>query len=126
MGLVAPNAQIADVITCEPSATGSNTDLLSVNYTRAQKDSPEYNTVYEGIDQSVDVRISTIVFHAAPEPIISLYDFIMATFVSASEQAASGPIHPNPPQDPGQNSIDESKIRVVVKLESVRGLLCSY
>ena len=56
-------------------------DLLTVDYTRAQKASPEFLTVYEGIDQNIDVKISTFVFKAAPEAVLMLYDFIMTTFV---------------------------------------------
>jgi vacuolar protein sorting-associated protein 13A/C len=123
MGLLASDTQFTDVITSEQSTTGPETDLLSVKYTRIQKDSPEYTTVYEGIDQNVDVRISTIVFHAAPEPIISLYDFIMATFVSPSEQSTSTSPDSGPPQDTSPSTY-ESKIKVVVKLESVQGLSC--
>ncbi|XP_006454344.1 hypothetical protein AGABI2DRAFT_114096 [Agaricus bisporus var. bisporus H97] len=119
MGLMASNTRVTDVITCEQSTTGPNTDLLSVKYTRIQKDSPEYTAVYEGVDQNVDIRISTIVFHAAPEPIISLYDFIMATFVSTSEQTTSTSANQDPPQDTSQ-SMYESKIKVVIKLDSVQ------
>lgn len=121
MGLMASNTRVTDVITCEQSTTGPNTDLLSVKYTRIQKDSPEYTAVYEGVDQNVDIRISTIVFHAAPEPIISLYDFIMATFVSTSEQTTSTSANQDPPPDTSQ-SMYESKIKVVIKLDSVQGL----
>ncbi|KAF9453814.1 vacuolar protein sorting-associated protein 13 [Macrolepiota fuliginosa MF-IS2] len=120
--LMGPNAQPVNVITCEPSTTASTGDLLNVVYTRVQKNSPDYNTLYEGIDQSVDVRVSTIVLHAAPEPIISLYDFIMTTFVSST-----GDVSPNSanstPEGTTQSSADESKIRVCVKLESVRAEL---
>ncbi|KIY52729.1 hypothetical protein FISHEDRAFT_63685 [Fistulina hepatica ATCC 64428] len=56
-------------------------DLLTVHYVRVDKISPEFFDVFHGIDQSVDVRISTFIFRAAPEPVVSLYDFIMTTFV---------------------------------------------
>lgn len=120
MALMAPDLQPVNVITSEPSMTGSTSDLLSVIYTRAKKDSPEYNSVFEGIDQSVDVRISTIVFHAAPEPIISLYDFIVTTFTSSAGGPISDPTNPAT-QNISQPATDEAKTRVVVKLESVRG-----
>ncbi|KAF5355629.1 hypothetical protein D9756_003767 [Leucocoprinus leucothites] len=120
MALVSPSAQLVNVITSEPPLTTSSADLLSLVYTRAQKDSPEYNTVYEGIDQNVDVRFSTIVLHAAPEPIISLYDFIMSTFVSSASQTTVNSSNTLPSPDAEPSSVDETKIRVLVKLESVR------
>lgn len=63
------------------ASPGSAPDLMQVHYVRIQKDSPDFMTVFEGIDQHIDVELSTFVFSAAPEPVISLYDFIMTTFL---------------------------------------------
>jgi vacuolar protein sorting-associated protein 13A/C len=60
-------------------------NLLIVKYARAQKASPDFSTIYEGISQSVDITISTVIFRAAPEPVLTLYDFVMTTFVPKSE-----------------------------------------
>lgn len=104
-------------------------DLLSVIYTRVQKDSPEFLSAYEGIDQSVDIKISTFIFRTAPEPVISLYDFVMTTFVPQS--------NPQPSVNTQIDTIDKSdsvaadnatasdgKIRVLVKLARVQGQFC--
>jgi vacuolar protein sorting-associated protein 13A/C len=64
-----------------------NIKLLKVRYNRVQKESPEFMTVHEGVDQSIDVELSTFNIGIAPEPILSLYDFIMTTFVPQDEQA---------------------------------------
>lgn len=102
-------------------------DLMKISYKRVQKNSPEFATVYESIDQSVDVQLSTFIFHAAPEPVVSLYDFIMTTFVpqnaeqsanttpSAIVVSADGELSP-PPSDTGT-------IRVSVRLDSVQVML---
>lgn len=100
-------------------------DLLTVDYTRAQRASPEFSTIYEGVDQNIDVKISTFVFRAAPEPVLMLYDFIMTTFVPNSgsnavqrtDAAAVGQSIEGPPQT---QSDDDEKIRVLVKLASVQ------
>lgn len=97
-------------------------DLLVVNYVRAQKESPEFVSRFEGIDQSVDVQISTFIFRAAPEPVLTLYDFIMTTFVPQSttqtavhqEKQSSDAVQSNA-------SDSDSKIRVIVRLASVQG-----
>ncbi len=39
-------------------------DLVRVRYTRVSTDSPEFMTKYEGIDQTVNVELSTIKRHA--------------------------------------------------------------
>lgn len=106
-----------------------NKDLLKVQYRRAQKTHPEFMTVYEGINQSVDVQISTFVFRATPEPVIALYDFVMTTFVPKKNdltiQAAPQPVPERPtlevlPPEPQQNVTDDGKIRVKIKLDSVQ------
>ncbi|KAF8078623.1 vacuolar protein sorting-associated protein 13, partial [Lyophyllum atratum] len=105
----------------------SQDDLFIVAYTRVQKDSPEFVSVYEGIDQSVDIKVSTFIFRTAPEPVISLYDFVMTTFVPQS-----GTQHPSQEVQTQKDSRDvqlnsenvaDGKIRVVVKLASVQVIL---
>ena len=107
-------------------SSGKDEDLLTVAYIRVQSDSPEFLTVYEGINQAVDIQISTFKFRAAPEPIIALYDFIMATFVSQSAREPTVnrelPLRGN---SPGSHApapeLAEQQIRVLLKLASVQG-----
>ncbi|OSD03423.1 vacuolar protein sorting-associated protein 13 [Trametes coccinea BRFM310] len=112
------------------SAAGPSTaDLLTVKYTRVQQTSPEYQPVYEGIDQNVDVKISTFLFRAAPEPVLTLYDFIMTTFVPQT----SGKVEASPaPSTPGEGDVPEvvvgaggspEKIRVLLTLASIEVIL---
>ncbi|KAI0068196.1 hypothetical protein BV25DRAFT_1793389 [Artomyces pyxidatus] len=131
MNLIEPDAKPMEVIT---SADGSDDgkDLLTVNYTRVQKISPEFTSKYEGFDQSVDVKISTVIFRAAPEPVLTMYDFIMTTFVP---QSSDGPADHSqdlaiqdstqlpPPSADQSQSISNDKLRVLVKLASVQVIL---
>lgn len=113
----------------ESAASKDVQDLVRVNYSRVQTNSPEYMTVYEGIDQSVNVALSTFIVHAAPEPIIDLYDFIMSTFVAghatpedispsppSSDPATSPPQGPQPPAN-----ANAAKMRVRVNLTKFEG-----
>ncbi len=113
------------------SADGLSTeDLLTVKYTRVQQASPEYQQVYEGIDQNVDVKISTFLFRAAPEPVVTLYDFIMTTFVPQNKSGgAENRPAPGTPED--GNTTPEivvdaggspEKIRVLLTLASIQGM----
>jgi vacuolar protein sorting-associated protein 13A/C len=103
-------------------------NLLTVKYKRAQKASPEFTTVYEGIDQSIDITISTVILRAAPEPVLTMYDFFMTTFVPKSAPAAIDAItnqvlSSNMTAPPGpQQSGSTEKIRVGVKLASVQSM----
>lgn len=112
------------------SAAGpSKEDLLIVKYTRVQQASPEYHQVYEGIDQNVDVKISTFLFRAAPEPVVTLYDFIMTSFVPQnSGKAAAAPAPGIPEAENGTPQMvvnaggSPEKIRVLLTLASIQGM----
>lgn len=123
MHVVQPSGQnISFISTPEFSAT-SNKDLLTIAYFRVQKESPEFATLYERIDQNVDIRVTTLVFRVAPEPVLALYDFIMTTFVPRSDQVPQNRSEPQSEQESGvvQGDLD-SKLRVLIKLEGVKGL----
>ncbi|EIM83408.1 uncharacterized protein STEHIDRAFT_170692 [Stereum hirsutum FP-91666 SS1] len=127
MNLMEPGAEPLEVLSSVE--TDENKDLLTVKYHRVQKASPEFFTMHEGIDQNVDIKISTVVFRAAPEPVLTLYDFIMSTFVAAP----SGAVITETEQQDTSKVVDSAaqqeanaqggKIRVLVELASVEILL---
>ena len=109
------------------AAGGSDGDLLVVKYVRVDRQSPEYVPVYKGIDQNVDITTSTFVFRAAPEPVISLYEFIMTTFVPEKpEDMAPSPVDsPHGEVGPAgsmETANSSDKINVALKLASVQGM----
>lgn len=123
MNVVQPSGQEIQFISTPDLGSLSEKGLLQVSYMRVQKESPEFQTMAEGIDQNVDIKISTLVFRAAPEPVLTLYDFVMTTFVPTSEQA------PPPSTLQVANVIDkptaessdvEGKIRVLMKFAGVQ------
>ncbi|KAF7347835.1 hypothetical protein MVEN_01541000 [Mycena venus] len=126
MSVVQPRADPIKFVSSPESDLLEDKDLLSLTYRRVQKESPEFLTIYEGIDQSIDIKISTFIFRAAPEPVLSLYDFIMTTFVPQSNNAAIQSAEASPagiePELAAQASSD-GKIRVLVKLASVQVIL---
>lgn len=132
MSLMEPGAEPMQVLS-SATETDENKDLLTVKYHRVQKASPEFFTVHEGIDQNVDIKISTVIFRAAPEPVLTLYDFIMSTFVpepsgatiiETEQQDALDLADPATQQTP--EAQPGGKIRVLVELASVESGFCSY
>lgn len=109
------------------SEQSNHQDLVKVQYTRVQRESPEFHTVYDGIDQSVKGDFSTVTIRAEPEPVLAVYDFIMSTFVperpaiQVSSQDKPTPVEPalEPSRQPQQT--DNQKIRVNVNLQGVEG-----
>ncbi|KAG6842210.1 hypothetical protein C0991_000180 [Blastosporella zonata] len=104
-------------------------DLLVVSYTKVQKDHPDFADVFESLNQTVDIKVSTFIFCTAPEPVLSLYDFVMTTFVP---QTGPQPLIQEP--QASQNSNDQAgnqmkleatdgRMRIIVKLASVQVIL---
>ena len=114
------------------SADGSidGKDLLRVDYTRVQNASPGY----EGFDQDITMDVSTVIFWTAPEPLLTLYDLIMTTFVPSSPssgepsttvESTTATVQSAPESSSEQRA---GKIRLFVKLASVEGggfVLCT-
>ena len=116
--------------------TAGQDDLLVVRYKKCQPESPVFLTQFGGIDQAVDIKISTFTFRAAPEPVLAVYDFVMTTFVPgpAPDQqlrkvtlAAGGDDvlgqskNVSPVAVAGQQQAAQ-KIRVLVNMASVQGI----
>jgi len=96
-------------------------DLLTVHYTRSQKDS---SISYGATDQSVSINVSTFIFRAAPEPVLTMYDFIMSTFVPQSNnqtiKISDGQTLDTGAQTQRTSSV-ASKNKIYVELASVQG-----
>lgn len=126
MDIVQKNSTDIQFVSTPVHDTSRESNLLQIVYTRVEKVSPDFLTVHEGIDQNVDIRMSTLIFRAAPEPVLSLYDFIMSTFVSTSDKVSNPQSTLFNPEEPHtvqtQTTGNEGKIRVLVKLEGVQGM----
>lgn len=102
--------------------TGERKDLVRIKYLRVQKDSPEFMTVHDGVDQSIEAALSTITVHVEPEPILSLYGFIMTTFVPehSQEDAATTATIESGYEVIAPQPASSDRIRVRVKLTSIQ------
>lgn len=110
----------------QTEAVEKTPELMRIGYTRVQKESPEYQSSYEGVDQTISVELSTFNFAVQPEPILTLYDFIMTTFVPA--RSAVTPSQPvgeaqtthEDVEPVREDQSDAGKIKLRVKLTSIR------
>ena len=124
LGMV-ENGELRKPLLSSANTDKSNTDLklIQVAFLKVQKESPDYMTKHEGVDTSIDVELSTFNVGVAPEPILSLYDFIMTTFVSneaeqAKIEAKAEEVAVGSAPQPEEKSTD--KLRIRVKLTSIR------
>lgn len=101
------------IITSEQA--GGSEDLVVVHYIKVQKTSPEFLSVHEGVDQSIEANVSTLRILAEPEPVLALYDFIMTTFVPEHNQNEL----PEAASVQGETPEQSDKLRIRVKLRSI-------
>lgn len=125
IAVVRPEGNHIDFVST-PATTGRNlneSDLLRIIYTRVQKESPDFLTTHEGIDQNIDIKMSTLVFRAEPAPVLALYDFVMSTFVPKDESNGGQIARPSnaSTQTPEIQTDPANKIRVSAKLEGIQG-----
>ncbi|KAK9446960.1 uncharacterized protein V1518DRAFT_387785 [Limtongia smithiae] len=66
-----------------------NKNLFHVKYSKVSKDSPEYLSSFDGIDQNIEVSIATLNFVITRKSILTLLDFITTTFSSPSEETVA-------------------------------------
>lgn len=73
----------SDQYALQPDRHNDNSlkNLVNVEYIRCDKASPEYVTKYKGIDQTVQVTLSTLNFIVTRSSVLTLHSFIMHTFV---------------------------------------------
>ena len=96
-------------------------DLVRVKYTQVKPESPEFQSVYGGVDKNVEIALSTINVIVTQKSILTLFDFTLTTFTSPDVAVVS------PVQDHNSKEValetgqkpDESKIRVKIELTSI-------
>ncbi|KAM7185556.1 putative vacuolar protein sorting-associated protein [Naviculisporaceae sp. PSN 640] len=108
------------------------TDLVHVKFIRVKKESPEFMSVYDGVETNVDVAVSTINLVVTRKTLLTLLDFILVTFTN-NNNAPSPPrkaitddesetnIEIEPPSPAEQE--EGGAIRVKVDLKSIRLIL---
>ncbi len=108
-------------------------NLVQVKFIRVKRESPEFQSVYEGVETNVDVAISTINLIVTRKTLLTLLDFILITFTNNNDpnsqppkaiadqdsEADSGDIEPPTVQRQGE----AGAIRVKVDLKSIRMIL---
>ncbi|KAI8878766.1 hypothetical protein K501DRAFT_124944, partial [Backusella circina FSU 941] len=103
-------------------------NLVDVEYIRCDRASPEYISKYKGIDQTVQVTLSTLNFVVTRSSVLKLHNFVLHTFVDAEVTSSGAVTHvqqenentlPLAPQPQNNNS----SIYVRLLLDSVNFIL---
>ncbi|EWC44073.1 hypothetical protein DRE_07208 [Drechslerella stenobrocha 248] len=88
-----PSPGFKSIITSESSDKDARS-LVHVKYAKVNKSSPEYMTVYEGIDTNIDVSVSTVNVIVTRTTLLTLLDFVVTTFTN--QEDGEPPLGNNP------------------------------
>lgn len=133
--MVEPDSRFPRLVTSDESKDTS-ADLVTIKYARVNPDSPDFMTVHEGNNQSVDVELSTISLVVTRASILMLFDWLLTTFTggpnaqsppgqqavvadSNDSGSTAQPVQQAAPAATGQTE----KLRIKVKLKEVRAIL---
>lgn len=108
-------------------------NLVHVKVVRVKKESPEFQSVYEGIETNVDVAVSTINLVVTRKTLLTLLDFILVTFTNnentfntpqnaVTDEDSDAGVEVAPP-NVVEPQAEAGAIRVKVDLKSIRMIL---
>ncbi|KAI9493351.1 hypothetical protein BDB00DRAFT_946102 [Zychaea mexicana] len=109
-------------------------ELVHVDYIRVDKSSPEYYDKYKGMDQTATVALSTLNFIVTRSSVLTLYNFVLNTFVDHELIMDARAVQNSPQQQKIQQQNSDShqrqqqqqqqqSIRVTLLLDSVNFIL---
>ncbi|BGP36549.1 Vacuolar protein sorting-associated protein 13 [Rhodotorula kratochvilovae] len=121
----AQQSDFRHLVTSEKLEGGHEQDLVRIRYQGVQKTSPEFQTVHEGFDKTVDVEMSTLNVVVTRSSILLLFDWVMTTFTDPNDAAAPEQlaIEAGEGQDDASEETSTDKLRVKVKLTSINLIL---
>ncbi|GAA6031882.1 hypothetical protein JCM8097_003317 [Rhodosporidiobolus ruineniae] len=121
--MTAQKNEFRHLVTSEKLEGGHEQDLVRIRYQGVQKTSPEFMTVHEGFDKTVDVEMSTLNVVVTRSSILVLFDWVMTTFTDPNDAAAPPSPEVNPADEQQLEETSTDKLRVKVKLTSINLVL---
>lgn len=119
--------EFRNIISSEDSSADEQKDLFTLKFVKVNKDSPEFQTKYEGIATNLDVAVSTINLIVTRRTLLTLLDFILATFTNPDppqNQQAQIAAKPDDQQDvTKQAQAEPDKIRIRAELKRIAVVL---
>lgn len=122
-----PLPEFRNIISSEDASAAEQKDLFSLKFVKVNKESPEFQTKYEGIAMNLDVAVSTINLIVTRRTLLTLLDFVLITFTNPGQpqnqqaQIAGKPEDQQQLAQPPQQ--DQDKIRIRAQLKRIAVIL---
>lgn len=119
--------EFRNIIYSEVSTSSTQPDLFQLKFMKINNDSPEFETKYDSIAMNIDTTISTINLIVTRRTLLTLLDFILATFTnptpasnnSAPRQAIGAKENDDDTQAQAQPNTTTDKINIKVNLKRI-------
>ncbi|KAF1944820.1 vacuolar protein sorting-associated protein 13 [Clathrospora elynae] len=117
--------EFKNIISSEDASTDEQKDLFTLKFVKANKESPEFQTKYEGIATNLDVAVSTINLIVTRRTLLTLLDFVLDTFTNSDPpQNQQAQIEAKPDeQQVAENQAEPDKIRIRAELKRISVVL---
>jgi vacuolar protein sorting-associated protein 13A/C len=122
-----PIPEFRNIISSEDVSANEQKDLFNLKFVKVNKDSPEFQTKYEGIATNLDVDVSTINLIVTRRTLLTLLDFVLITFTNPdqpdSQQAQIAAKSDEQQEATPQPQADTDKIRIRAELKRIAVVL---
>jgi vacuolar protein sorting-associated protein 13A/C len=122
-----PIPEFRNIISSEDVSSEEQKDLFALKFVKVNKDSPEFQTKFEGIATNLDVEVSTINLIVTRRTLLTLLDFVLITFTNPGQseiQQSQIAAKPDEQQETAPQAQAESdKIRIRAELKRIAVVL---
>ncbi|KAH9862571.1 hypothetical protein IAQ61_009988 [Plenodomus lingam] len=119
--------EFRNIISSEDAFADEQKDLFSLKFVKVNADSPEFQTKYEGIAINLDVAVSTINLIVTRKTLLTLLDFVLATFTNPgptpNQQAQMTAKSDNQQDTEKQAQAEPDRIRIRAELKRIAVIL---
>ncbi|KAF2103644.1 vacuolar protein sorting-associated protein 13 [Rhizodiscina lignyota] len=129
-----PIPEFRNIISSEDASAAEQKELFQLKFVRVNKDSPEFQSKFEGIAMNLDASVSTINLIVTRKTLLTLLDFVLITFTNPGGDQDNGKAQKQigSEEDTGEEehdlqaakaSQDPDKIRIKVDLKRIAVIL---
>ena len=125
-----PLPEFKQIISSKGNNAEEGKDLFDLKFVKVNPESPEFKSTYEGIATNLDVSVSTINLIVTRATLLTLMDFVLATFAGSDDQATNQSVtEKTKGEDEAeidaavQKSGQADKIRIRAQLKSIALIL---
>jgi vacuolar protein sorting-associated protein 13A/C len=122
-----PLPEFRNIISSEDVSSDESEDLFTLKFKKVNKESPEFQTKYEGIATNLDVAVSTINLIVTRKTLLTLLDFVLITFTNPGAPEDQQPQIATKIDEPqaatSQAQVEPDKIRIRAELKRIAVVL---